>query len=279
MGEPRPLIETDAGDPLAGLVRHAAGLRVEYDVEAGVARHERLVARLEAPTRVDATPSARSWSGWGLASVVAVAAVVAGLAAGPRSTAVELGEPARAVDSDRARTPAVAAVVPRGPAEAQPREPQAQREPDPAVAVASGPSPRAGLGDTTPDPAPPVRARGPGRANASAKARVPASAREPVVATEDDDRIAEEAARIRATRAALARGDAEAALAACDEGDREHPDGVFAAERQGLRVLALVELGRLDAARSLAARYLAAHPSGSLAPRIRRAIELEDEDR
>jgi hypothetical protein len=124
---------------------------------------------------------------------------------------------------------------------------------------------------------PPVRARGGARAGASGSDRISSAPREPTgIEADRDDRIEREAAQIRTIRAALGRHEAQAALELCDEGDREHADGVFATERQGLRVLALVELGRLDVARLLADRYLAAHPSGSLAPRIRRAIEPEE---
>lgn len=273
MGEPRPLIESDGRDPLAALVRHAAGLRVGYDVEAGLARHERLVARVDAPVGASTT-AARPWSGWGLASVIAVAAIAAGLAVGPRDSQGERGASVRAGAGDRAEPATTVADAPRARVVPEPREPEVVREPAvPSVGpAAASPSPTSVDAQAPPAPAPPVRARGSGRANVSGSERASSAPHETAV----DDRIEREAAQIRTIRAALGRLDAEAALDLCDEGDREHADGVFTAERQGLRVLALVELGRLDAARPLAERYLADNPSGSLAPRIRRVIEPED---
>ncbi|MBC8071894.1 MAG: hypothetical protein IAG13_26440 [Deltaproteobacteria bacterium] len=101
----------------------------------------------------------------------------------------------------------------------------------------------------------------------------PAPPVEPAPAERDDpgsdDRIVREAAHIRAIRSDLAAGRAAAALIACEAGDASFADGVFAVEREGLRVLALYELGRRDQAERAAARYLAAHPRGPLVAKIR----------
>jgi hypothetical protein len=277
MGEPRPLIESDGGDPLAALVRHAAGLRVDYDVEAGLARHERLVARVDAPVGASAT-AVKPWSAWGLASVIAVAAVAAGLLVGPRGSEDERGGSERVITGDRSEPTAVVADAPRTRVVPEPREPEVARTPAvPSVGSTASGSPTARDAEAPPVAVPAVRARGSARAGVSGSDRASSATRDPAIGDDDrDDRIEREAAQIRTIRTALGRGDAEAVLALCDEGDREHADGVFAAERQGLRVLALVELGRLAAARSLAERYLTANPSGSLAPRIRRALALEE---
>lgn len=272
MGEPRPLIESDGGDALAKLVRHAADLRVDYDVEAGLARHEQLVARLEAPASAPGT-AAQPWSGWGLASVIAVAAVAAGLAGMPRGSE---GEPsARDIASARAEPTGVAIDPSKDRDTPERREPEVEREQAvPSLGAAPNGSQPVLEADARTSTQQPVRARGTARGSAPPSGRPLSASREPAVADDArDDRIEREAAQIRTIRAALGRGDADGALVLCDEGDREHADGVFTAERQGLRVLALVELGRLAAARPLAERYLAANPSGSLAPRIRRAID------
>lgn len=270
MGEPRPLTETEADDPLAALVRHAAGLRVEYDVEAGAARHAQRVARLEASAATSAAPGAKAWSGWGLASVVAAAAVVAGLAAGAgRDDAVRAG----ARERTGASAPVVAVEAPRARVELEPRGREPDRVRTEVEADVEAGAPIAREAEVVVGAAP-VRARSGARPRAAASERSPSGSQQ-ALGGDDDDRIEREAAQIRTIRAALARHDARTALDLCEAGDREHPQGVFRAERQGLRVLALVELGRVDEARPLAARYLATSPSGSLAPRIRRAIEPE----
>lgn len=75
----------------------------------------------------------------------------------------------------------------------------------------------------------------------------------------------------------VARGqlgvDAAKALALAEAGASEYRTGTFAPEWEGVAVLALFELGRDDAARARADAYLERHPSGTYAPRIRKAIE------
>lgn len=288
MGEPRPLIEMaevaepEAGDPLAALVRHAADLRVEYDVTAGLARHERLVARLPAPAAT-ASSHAAAWSSWSLVSAVAAAAIAAVVLAGPERTGAERREVEREGGRDRgvitdpgaskeapggSPTPRVSAVeVPAIAGDERRADERARAEDEAAVGGGSA----AGAAAASARRAP-ADARAEARPRSAPSGRSPAEPRTPVA---DDDRIEREAAQIRTIRAALARRDAEAALSLCDEGDRAHPEGVFEAERQGLRVLALFELGRIDEARSLAERYLSANPSGSLAPRVRRVLAPE----
>lgn len=76
---------------------------------------------------------------------------------------------------------------------------------------------------------------------------------------------------VRGARAAL-DASPESALASVTEHERLFPDGVFVQEREVIAVEALVRLGRVDAARSRAERFLAAHPGSSHAPRVRRLV-------
>lgn len=254
MDEPRPLSDDDR-DPLARLVRHARGLEVAYDVEAGLARHTAAIA-----SGVRPWSTTGGGSGWGLGlGVVVIAAVAAGWIAmrSPDATPVAV-----ALNDER---PAIDAA------------------PEPLALVASGaivPTPTAApivAPELAPPSRPPVPARGvPSRprpvASRVAPATTAAPASEPDPTPSADDRIAREAAQIRQIRTDLAEGRAAAVLRGCDAGDREFADGVFALEREGLRVLGLFAVGRRDEATTAATRYLDAHPEGPLAAKIRAAL-------
>lgn len=260
MDEPRPLSDDDR-DPLARLVRHARGLEVAYDVEAGLARHTAAIAGGARPWS-----TAGGGSGWGVGvGVVAIAAVAAGWIAmrPPEATpvAIAVNEERRTIDA----APEPVAVVA-----------SAAIAPTPTVAPIVAP-------EVAPPSRPPVPARGvPSRsrpvaprvasATIAAPAPTAAPAPEPDATPSADDRIAREAAQIRQLRTDLAEGRAAAVLRGCDAGDREFADGVFALEREGLRVLGLFALGRRDEATTAATRYLDAHPEGPLAAKIRAAL-------
>lgn len=80
--------------------------------------------------------------------------------------------------------------------------------------------------------------------------------------------IAAEVAALSAARRALARGDPESALAvvsALDQGDAALS---LAPERSALEVAALCALGRVDAARSKAARFVARFPDSPLGAKV-----------
>lgn len=62
----------------------------------------------------------------------------------------------------------------------------------------------------------------------------------------------------------------ERAIALIDAADKAHPTGAFAEERLALRVDALVNLGRIGAARDSAEQYLVRFPKGSAAEHIER---------
>lgn len=246
MDELRPLSDTDSRDPLARLLRHGSGLEVRYDVESGLARHQRLVA---AGAATATTTAGLSRWGWG---AIATAIVGAGwlAARAPTPPAVTA-----------APTPVVVAAAPR-PVVVAPTPAPVSRPP--VVAVPPEPTPSAVI--ALPDAAKPSAPRRVARRDVDAGAPSDASAN-----PEPDDRIAREAAQIRQIRGDLAAGRAAAALRGCNAGDTDFADGVFALEREGLRALALFALGRRDEAERAATRYLDTHPQGPLVARIRAA--------
>jgi hypothetical protein len=65
-------------------------------------------------------------------------------------------------------------------------------------------------------------------------------------------------------------------LSLLDAHAREFSKGVLAHEREGLRVLALCKLGRLDEGRRLQQRFLSQHASSPLAARVRAACTHRD---
>jgi hypothetical protein len=74
---------------------------------------------------------------------------------------------------------------------------------------------------------------------------------------------------LTSSQAAIQRGDYSAALAKLDEHQKAFPAGVLSEERTAARIVALCGAGRQAEARSLAAAFLARHPSSPLAPRVR----------
>jgi outer membrane protein assembly factor BamD (BamD/ComL family) len=83
--------------------------------------------------------------------------------------------------------------------------------------------------------------------------------------------IGEDARLLREARGALAAGDASRALALLDTHRARFPGSALAPEREAERVFALASAGRGDEARAAARAFLAAHPSGPLAARVRAA--------
>ncbi len=84
--------------------------------------------------------------------------------------------------------------------------------------------------------------------------------------------LAEELAILDQVRAALARGDATSALRALDQREVRFPRGSLGPEAALLRVEALLSRGDEAGARALAEAFLAAHPSGPHAERMRSII-------
>jgi hypothetical protein len=253
MDDPRPLIESDANDALTRLLRSAQALHVDYDLAGALARHEQLVAAGVRPLAPASGHALRGvWIGCAIA-VVGVAAILA----------------ARSPDEERTPERSSVAV----PLAAEP--PAAAREPTAIAAPAIAPGSSAADDAVVAPARAPAKAREP--AGSARRAVTPPRPRdEPasVSAADDDDRIAREAAHVRRIRELLDAGDAAAALRACDDGDRELGRGVFALEREGLRVLASLALER-PSARATATAYLDAHPRAPLARRIRDALGRE----
>ena len=81
-----------------------------------------------------------------------------------------------------------------------------------------------------------------------------------------------EARELNAARGLLGEQPA-LALALAETGAAEFRAGTFAPEWEGVAVLALFELGRVEQARERGEAFLQAHPSGTYAPRIRQAID------
>ena len=268
-------LDDSSGDPLAALVAHARELEVEYDVESGLARHRELVA---------AAPVGGWWmsptTGIVAMVVLVVGAVVAwGLVSrdDPAPTTAEAHDegalPEAPREPERGSTPSDASMppeasTPAGPARAAalPDAPPTLREPD--LPDDAAPPRR------EPDPAPPPNARErepPREGSQPVRTPAPRPAPTPPATAPDDDALAREAAQIRRARSLLERGDAAAALAVCNDGDREFPRGTFVPERSGIRVLALHALGKPHEAAARA--WLSKWPAGTLAPRIRRTLD------
>jgi hypothetical protein len=83
---------------------------------------------------------------------------------------------------------------------------------------------------------------------------------------------------MRATKSAEdhLRSDPARALTLARQADRDFPKGLFAQERRAIVVLALFDLGRLDEATRQANAYLARHPRGAFADKIREQLEKHE---
>lgn len=81
-----------------------------------------------------------------------------------------------------------------------------------------------------------------------------------------------EARELNAARSLLGKQPARA-LALAEAGAAEFRGGTFTPEWEGVAVLALFELRRVDEARTRGEAFLQRHPSGTYAPRIRQAID------
>jgi len=81
--------------------------------------------------------------------------------------------------------------------------------------------------------------------------------------------LAHELSSLDAARGLLARGDATGALARLDAYGRAYPRGRLGLEAEVLRIDALDESGRSDAARARAQAFLQRHPHSVLAARVR----------
>lgn len=218
---------------------------VGYDVAAGVARFE---AGLAAGIPMPAEPAAiGGGSVWGLgigAAVVGTAALVWALAS-PSPGAAVIETPAAIAEADD--VPVVATKAERAP----------------VVVPDVVPAPIVDVSPVEPVIAPPVEKR--------PEPRKPSPA---VVVPEapptDEDRLKAEMAATRAAERALATDPARA-LTLVRAADREFAAGMFAEDREGIAALARLQLGG-DGAQAAAQAYLDAHPKGTYAERLRRAL-------
>ncbi len=98
---------------------------------------------------------------------------------------------------------------------------------------------------------------------------MPVARRHRVAMEEAPVPLSRELASLDAARAALARGDSTRALALLDRYTRTYPRGRLDMEAEVLRIDALAESGRSDAAHARAREFLRRHPNSVLAAHVR----------
>lgn len=260
----------DDDDALAG---DARGLLAAYRAEEGLPAEvrarvwSRVDRSLHAEAAVVPTSGASHlrWAALGLAVAAAGAAIWWGgarLSSTPGAAASEA--PYR---RDDARD---------GPHELEAKEPGRA-----TVVGASTPAPRpAELPPASPptQPSTPAAATtaSPMQPDASASSRAqPTRSAARAAASAETSGLADETELLRAAQSALARGDADHALALLDAGKRRFGAGVLAEERAAVQVFALCELGKRTRARREADAFAAAHPGSPLLSRVRSACAEE----
>lgn len=82
----------------------------------------------------------------------------------------------------------------------------------------------------------------------------------------------EEVREIEAARAAVSRGDANAAIAQLDDYDSAHPNGRLKPESMALRIQALSNSGRASEARALANEFQGKYPEHPLGQQLQRDL-------
>ncbi len=262
MDELRPLRSSER-DPLARLLEHGAGLEVEYDVEAGLARHLHLVQTVPITAPI-AAATRRGW--WAMGGGVVVAGLTtAWLAASqPLSSPSATVGPPTVVAVTQPVVPSAASIATTVPV---PGGTTLMAKPDVVIADAPVAKAAATVGEvSTP------RAKRAASPAASRRDAAPAVETPGDVAPTIDDSVVREAANVKEARRRLASGDFAGAIATCDRGDGEFPSGVLGVERDGLRVLARLRRDADASARGRAASYLAAHPTGPVSEQIRDAL-------
>ncbi|MBK7824061.1 hypothetical protein [Nannocystis sp.] len=250
-GDPHRLLNDPA---TAAVLRRdlsvASGQGVAFDVGAGLARFESAVAvDLARGTGLGAGSTSGGLAVGALLLAGGLAAMLGWQLAGP-------AEPTGALASD----PIVARRVVLEP---DPTEPVVA--PTPVRVPAAAPlAPVVIVDEAVVDPSP-AGAKFP-RGRRIHGARNEASA----VATVPADHL-REARELNAARGLLGSDPAQA-LALADAGKASFSAGDFSQEWEGVAVLALFELGRVDEARPRSAAFLEQYPNGTYAPRIRAAI-------
>jgi hypothetical protein len=147
------------------------------------------------------------------------------------------------------------------------------RPDDGHAATTSVPAERLVLAET-PEPATPAESPAPARSNSVADRPEdrPSQAETEARQERAEDRLNLEMEELAKAKQALTSDPAEA-LALAEAGNRKFPGGLFREERDHVRLLALIALGRLDEARRLAAPYLKAHPNSPFARRVQNALD------
>ena len=171
----------------------------------------------------------------------------------PAPVAAHVAAPVALTPTVEAAPPVTTASVPAvGSARATNRVAPLARSKEPAIEPRPAPS-------VTPEVAPPAEAP-----PAAAVARpTPAATLSDEVALLDD------------AVAALRRGEGAAALLMLDRYDRKFPQGVLNPEATVARIEALVAIGDLARARTIAARFLAANGDSPLAHRVRQSLPVK----
>jgi hypothetical protein len=81
---------------------------------------------------------------------------------------------------------------------------------------------------------------------------------------------------VDAARSALASGSALRALSIVRDYQSQYPSGTFRPEVSAVKVEALVNLGRMTEARTLAERFVVAYGPGPLADRVARLAHIAE---
>ncbi len=81
---------------------------------------------------------------------------------------------------------------------------------------------------------------------------------------------------VDAARSALASGDAQHAIAIVREYQAEYPTGTFRPEVSAVKIEALVKMGRMTEARTLAERFVVTYGQGPLAARVARLTHVAE---
>ncbi|MCB9615159.1 MAG: hypothetical protein H6721_18220 [Sandaracinus sp.] len=242
MDEPRRLLDDPAlGGRLREDLELASEARASVDLAAGAAR---LQTAIESGAAGSVASKATSSLG-GVVGGVTALVVIAGVAifAATRSDAPPPEAPVAPVEAPAETVPVpVPAPVP-------------EATPEVETTTAEGTPPRSTSRATS---------RATRRATRRATSNAPATA-------SNEDALRAELALIARARRTL-QSDPSVALAATNAHRQRFPEGFLSEEREALAVLALVALGRDDAARTRGERFLAAHPSGTFSERVRRAL-------
>jgi len=264
--EPIRMMEDDQeAEGLRVDLSRAAEHDVGYDVAAGVAAFEATLASAPAGTEVAGSGGA---AGGGLGTgkllmiLVGVAAVGGAIAVGVGGSS---DEPAPVVA--KAEPDPRPAIVPEPPAQepAMPVQPTVASDPEPEPD--SKPAP-----DLRSDPAPQPVAKDPKPAKVKPTAKPkPKPAPEPEPSPAVDRHKAEMEATNRA-RKALASNPGQA-LELARKADKEFPGGLFGEQRDGIKALALLAMGKTESGRKAGEAYLRKHPKGTYADKLRSKLE------